>query len=91
MNAKDVIEQLTPQARDFLLPIITAAQEAIKQRDELLETLEEAISHIESYEEQIDAERWSGRSIEELEALGLLPGIINESRELIARVKGGAA
>lgn len=41
---KEIIEQLTPPARAFLLQVIADAQKVIEQRNELLAALEDTIA-----------------------------------------------
>ena len=43
---KDVIDSLNPNQRAFLVQVATDAQEVLKQRDELLEALEECVGFI---------------------------------------------
>lgn len=80
MNTNELIRKLTPQERDFLLQIITGAQEAIKQRNELLNELESCEAYI----------RLDERESAENRSLTPDYGYSDSLAALIASVKGGA-
>ena len=80
MTEKEIIDQLTPSARTFLPQVITDAQVVIKQRDELLEALEDTIAMAQSLSD-IQNE-YIERTVNNFAA-----GYISE---LIARVKSAA-
>lgn len=77
MKEKDVVEQLTPTARAFVLQVITDTQEAMKQRDELLKALVAALEWIDAVPSEM--------------ALPAMPGFDrDEVNNLISSIKGGA-
>lgn len=80
MTEKEIIDQLTPSARTFLLQVIADVQVVIKQRDELLEALEDTIAMAQSLSD-IQNE-YIERTVNNFTA-----GHISE---LIARVKSAA-
>lgn len=80
MTEKEIIDQLTPLARAFLIQVIEDAQVVIKQRDELLEALEDTIAMAQSLSD-IQNE-YIERTVNNFTA-----GYISE---LIARVKSAA-
>lgn len=88
MNQKDVIEQLTPLARAFVLQVATDAQEITKQRDELLAVLE---SFTKLYGRLWDVSVPDGSGFLSAESVKEYDNIHEQAEKAIARVKDGAA